>query len=149
MRQHLIGGSAALALLAVVGWAGALQLEIGNPQANTEAKDLQAVLLARVTACREPAKSTLTANAVHLEGAAVVRTPLQVRALRTPGLFAVIGAVPAGSVIDLAVTNPEYANYQPRVLLRSSTQGVQWASVKRFFSTPPTEADLQRLLQTE
>lgn len=147
MKRNLLLSGAALVLSTMAVWAGALVVEVGNPQANPEAKGLNAAVVARVTACHEPGKSTLTASSVRYEGGAMVRTPLQVTALRTPGMFAIAGTVPAGSVIDLAVTNPEYANYQPRVLLRSDARGVQWGSVKRFFSTPPTDSDVKSLLQ--
>jgi hypothetical protein len=145
--RRILKLSLALAMMSVVAsWAGALLLEIGKPEANSEAKSMHAVLVARTTACHDPAKSKVTASLVRDDGGELRRTPLRVIALQTPGTFAIVGAVTPGSVVDLAVTNPEYENYQPRVLIRTDTHGVQWSSVRRFFSTPPTDSDMKSIL---
>jgi hypothetical protein len=145
--KRILKWSIAMAVLPVVAaWAGALVLEVGNPDGNPEAKSMNAALVARVTACHEPAKSKVTASYVRSYNGELRRTQLKVTALQTPGAFAILGEVPPGSVIDLAVTNPEYENYQPRVLIRSDSHGVQWASIRRFFSTPPNDADVKSIL---
>ena len=145
--KRILRWSLAMTILPVVAvWAGALTLEIGNPEANAEAKSMNAALVAKVTACHEPAKSVVTASFVRSDGSELRRTALRVAALKTPGEFAIIGAVPPGSVIDLAVNNPEYKNYQPRVLIGSDSHGVQWSSVRRFFGTPPNDSDVKSVL---
>jgi len=149
MKRILKRSLAVATIWVVASWAGALLLEVGNPEANPEAKGMNAVLVARTTACQEPAKSKVTASLVRAEGGEFRRTPLKVAALQTPGTFAILGAVPPGSVIDLAVTNPEYKTYQPRVLIRTDSHGVQWSSVRRFFSTPPTDSDVKSILELD
>jgi hypothetical protein len=145
--KRILKRSLALAMMSVAAsWAGALILEVGKPEANPEAKSMNALLVARTTACKDPAKSKITASFVRADGLDLRRTPLKVMALQAPGTFAIVGAVPPGSVIDLAVTNPEYDNYQPRVLIRTDSHGVQWASVRRYFSTPPTDSDVKNIL---
>lgn len=146
MRRFLALCSAGvLATLAI--WAGGMTIEVANPKASPEAAALQAALVARVVACHDPAKSTVTAEVVHQQaGGNVVRTPLQVTGMQAPGMFAIRGDVPAGSVVELAVTSPDYPNYRPRVLLRTGAAGVEWGSVKRFYGTPPTDADVKHLL---
>src|SRR5580658_7954446 len=147
MRRIFTRSLAIAAISVVASWAGALTLEIGKPEVDPQAKGMNAVLVARVTACAEPAKSKLTANWVHPDGGELRRTQLQVIALNTPGAFAIVGAVPSGSVIDLAVTNPAYdKSYQPRVLIRTDSHGVQWSSVKRFYGIPPTDSDMKSIL---
>ena len=146
--KRILKQSLALAAISVTAaWAGTLVLEVGNPAANAEAKSMNAVVVARATACHEPAKSIVTAHLVQSNNGEIQRTPLQVVPLKTDGTFAVLGTVPRDAVIDLAVTNPEFRNYQPRVLLRSDSHGVQWAGVRRFFSKPPTESDIKSLLE--
>ena len=146
--KRILKRSLALATISVVAaWAGALVLEVGNPAANPEAKSMNAVIVARVTACHEPAKSTVTASFVQSNNGEIQRTPLKVVPLKTGGTFAVLGTMPRDGVIDLAVTNPEYKDYQPRVLLRGDSHGVQWASVRRFYSRPPTAADVRSILE--
>lgn len=145
--RRILKRSFALAMISVAAsWAGALLLEIGKPETNSEAASLNAVLVARTTACHDPAKSKLTASLVRGVGGELRRTPLKVVALQTAGTFAIVGAVPPASVIDLAVTNPEYQNYEPRVLIRTDSHGVQWSSVRRFFGTPPTVSDMKSIL---
>jgi hypothetical protein len=145
--KRILKRSLAMAMMsAVASWAGALILEVGNPAANPEAKSINATLVARVTACHDPAKSKVTASFVRSYGGELKRKQLEVTALQTPGTFAIVGAAPPGSVIDLAVTNPEYQNYQPRVLIRSDAHGVEWSSISRFFSTPPTDSDVKSIL---
>jgi hypothetical protein len=145
--KRILKRSLAMAMMSVLAsWAGALILEVGNPEANPEAKSMNATLVARVTACHDPAKSKVTASFVRSDGGQLKRKQLEVAALQTPGTFAILGAVPPGSVIDLAVTNPEYPNYQPRVLIRSDSNGVEWSSIQHFFSTPPTESDVKSIL---
>lgn len=127
-----------VALLPVALTAGGLVLEVGNPQANPEAQKIHAVLVARVTACHEPAKSIVTANFVAVDSDGVRRTPLKVVPLSTPGTFAVLGSIPTGdtSLIELAVTNPEYGNYSPRVLVHADESGVKWSTLRRFHEAP-------------
>jgi hypothetical protein len=145
--MKLLKRSIVLAMIAVVAsWAGALTLEISKPDANPEAKSMNALLIARTTACHDPAQSRITASFVRSYGRELKRTQLKVVALQTPGTFAIVGAVPAGSLIDLAVTNPEYKNYEPRTLILSDSHGLQWASIKRFFTTPPTDSDVKSFL---
>lgn len=137
---------AAASFMAV--WAGSLMLEVGKPDANAEAKNLHAALLARVTACQDPAKAMVTASFVQLHSGELQRVPLKVIPLHTVGTFAIVGDVPQGSAIDLVLTHPDYKNHQPSVLIRSNSHGVQWASLRRFFGTPPTDSDVKSYLET-
>ncbi len=146
MQRKIAIPFACLLIPIASAWAGALTLETSNPDANPEAKALKAVVVARVTACHEPAKSTVTARSVEMVNGDLHHTPLKVVPLKDPGTYAVLGPIAPGSAIDLAVTNPEYRNYEPRMFLRAAAAGVQWSSVKRFFGTPPTEADLRAML---
>lgn len=132
------------ALAAASAYGGALTLQITKPDQQPEAKALKAAVVAQVTACHEPAKSVLTATAI--EAVTLRRVALQVVPLKASGAFAIVGAVPSVGVIEITVTNPEYRDYQPRVLIRSDEHGVQWGSVQRYFSKPPTPADVQALL---
>jgi hypothetical protein len=141
--------TALLALAAAaLSYAGGLALEVGNPAANPEARKLHALLVARVTACHEPAKSTVTARALRMENGKVTREALTVQALSAPGVFAITGSLPGGSgAIEMTVTNPEFANYAPQTLVRVGKGGIEWASLKRFFGVPPTAQDVKALLE--
>jgi hypothetical protein len=146
MRQ-ILRATLLLLVCLTASWAGALYLEIGKPEAFLEAKMMKALVVARATACHEPAQSVVSASVIEATDKQLRRTALQVVPLKTPGVFAVIGNAPIGSVIDLAVTNPEYQNYEPRVLIRQGPQGVELASAKHFFSKPPNEGDLREMFE--
>jgi hypothetical protein len=146
--NRLLKRSLALAItLAAGAWAGALTLQIGNPESSPEAVSMNATLIADVTACVEPAKSTVSASYIQVTEKVLRRTELRVMPMKTAGKFAVVGAVPAGSVVEVRVSNPEYRNYQPRVLLRRDAKGIEWSSIKRFYSTPPTDSDVRAVLE--
>lgn len=147
MKRILIQSFALVTVLTVGAWAGALTLQVSGPETNPEARSMNASLVAEMTACHEPEKSTVTASIVQMSAGEMRRTQLRVVQLKTPGIFAVIGSIPAGSVIDLAVTNPNYKNYQPRVLLHSGAHGIEWASLRRFYSTPPADSDVRAILE--
>ena len=139
MKRFLV-----LATLWTVGAsAGTLVVQVSKPETNAEAKSLNAVVVADVTACHEPAKSTVTAYLIQPD---MQRVALRVMPLKQPGTFAIIGAVPPSSVIDVVGNNPEYRDFHPHVLIRSDEHGVRWTTVKRFFSKPPTDADVRALL---
>jgi hypothetical protein len=146
MKSLMVRGAMAVALIGASAYAGALLLQVGSPETNPEAKALNASLVASSTACHEPAKSVVSANIVELVNGQLRRTPLKVVALSEAGTFAVIGKIPSGSVIDVAVSNPEYVNYQPRVIVRANSSGIQWAGVKRFYNKPPTDNDIKAAL---
>ena len=128
-------------------FGGALLLEVGNPDANPEAKKLNALLVARTTACKDPAKSVVTAAMLRMNGAEVERIALTVTRLSGEGVFAVSGKVPdQHAVIELAVTNPEYRDYQPRTLVKIEQGAIQWGSLRRFYSQPPRTDEVKQLL---
>ena len=138
---------ATLAMVPALGvWAGALLLDVERPDTNPEAKRMNAMLVIRSTACHEPAKSVVTATYVQQSGGEMKRTAMKVVRLESPGLYAVLGEAPAGSLLDLAVNNPEYKNYQPRVLIRTDGHGPVWESARRFFGKSPSDADFKGLL---
>jgi len=128
-------------------FAGGLYIEVGSPANNSEAQSLHALAVARVSACHEPAKSVVTAAAIN-SADGLHRIPLKVVPLAAGGTFAIIGTLPPGiSVVDIAVSNPEYNNYQPHAFVRASGSAVEWASVKRFFGTPATPVDVRAMLE--
>jgi hypothetical protein len=135
----------AAVIMSTTVFAGSLYLEVVNPEANREAKDLQAVLVARVSACHEPAKSTVKANVLQMVNGNLRRTPLKVVPLANPGTFAVIGPIRGwnAAAVEVSVTNPEYQRYEPRVLIRLDGDSIQWGSLKRFWNSSPGPEDLK------
>ena len=122
-------------------FAGGLYLEITHGSAG-------ALLNARVTACHEPAKSSVKASIVTIVDGQLKRQPLRVEAVANqPGAFAISGSMPDATVIvEVSVTNPEYASYEPRALLRAAAGKIQLDSRNQFFSVPPKLADYRQTL---
>ena len=142
--MNLLRSLTLLAAFSPAALAGGLYLEItkGAPGA---------LLNATVTACHEPAKSIVTAHIVTLVNGKLERQPLQVMAVpQQVGVFAIAGKLPADNVVvELAVTNPQFADYQPRVLIRAESGKLQIATKQRFFSVPPKLADYRQVLLTD
>jgi len=127
-------------------FGGGMVLEVGNPEANPEAKKMGAILVARATACSQPAKSTVTASLVRMHGADVEKVPLTVTRLSDAGVFAITGKIEGDrAVIELTMSNPEYGDHRPHTLVRVERGAIQWASLKRYPVSPRTE-DLKELL---
>jgi hypothetical protein len=120
-----------LPTLAAPLFAGALVLQIGNPSANPEALARHAVLVARMSACRSPEKTTVTATAEGTVNGTRRTIPLKILPLSTAGTFAVTREWPAeGSwVVRMVATNPDYKNYAPTVLVPFDNGQLRWAGV--------------------
>src|SRR5436305_2312281 len=104
MRRFLVLAT----MFTVSAYAGALVVEVSNPDGNAEAKGLHAAVVADVSSCHEPAKSVVSAFLIRDNNGSMQRVPLQVKPLTKAGTFAIIGDVPPASVIDLTVANPVY-----------------------------------------
>ena len=122
-------------------FAGGLYLEITQGSTGT-------LLHARVTACHEPAKSIVKASVVTIVDGQLKRHPLRVEAVANqPGVFAISGSMPdATVVVEVSVTNPEYASYEPTALLRATAGKIQLASRKQFLNVPPKLVDYRQSL---
>jgi hypothetical protein len=140
MRTFTKAALAACLLFAPV-FAGGLVLEIGNAKANPEASAKNAVLVARISACTSPAKTTVTATAESVSEGKRQSIPLTVMKLAEPGTFAVAHEWPREGnwAIVLVATNPEYQNYATSVLVQVRHDNFAWAGVKHVFHRPTTE----------
>ena len=85
MRKTLL---VAMAALAGQLFAGGFYLQLGNPEANPEAKKANAVLVIKATGCHDPATATLTATAVGVVDGKRQSIPLNSRSSPEPGAFA-------------------------------------------------------------
>jgi hypothetical protein len=145
--QNTLKRTLPLLAATMVAWGGGLSVEIGNPDANPEARRHKAVLVARVTACHDPAASTVAANLVSLNGEQVKRTPLKIQALSTAGSWAVSGA--SEGVIEVTVSNPQYGTYSSTALVRVSSAGIRWGGLRHLGGKQTTAADVRAVLTDE
>ena len=136
----------ALSILAAPLFAGALVLEIGNPAANPEAQAKHAVVVARLTACKSPEKTTVTATAEGIANGARRSIPLKVIALSTAGTYAVAREWPEGTwAVKMVATNPDYKDYAPSVLVPVERNELKLEGIKRY-SHPPAESEIAAVL---
>jgi hypothetical protein len=88
--RHITLLAAPAAVLALAGQllAGGFWLQLGNPEASTEARNSNAVLTIKAVGCHEPAKAQVTATAIgKLNGQRQV-IPLKLTPLSEPGMYA-------------------------------------------------------------
>jgi len=137
----------ALSICAAPLFAGALLVQIGDPAANPEAVAKHAVVVARITACRSPEKTTLTATAEGSVNGERRSIPLKVSALSTAGTFAIVREWPdeGNWVVKLVATNPDYKNYAISVLVPFEGDRFTWAAIKHYFHAP-TDAEVAAIL---
>ncbi len=135
--------SFALAMLAAPLLAGALLLEVGNPAAYPEAVAKHAVLVARITACHSPEKTTVTATAEGMVNGARRSIPLKVISLSTPGTFAVTREWPEQGTwaVKMIATNPDYKGYATSAVVPIEKDSARLGAVKHYFYSP-TDAEV-------
>ncbi len=137
----------ALFVLAVPIFAGALTLEVGNPASNPEALTSHAVLVARITACHSPEKTTVQATAEGVVNGLRKSIPLKVISLSTAGTFAITREWPeAGNwAVKMVATNPDYKDYATSVLVPVRNDAAQFSAAKHYFHAP-TDAEVSLAL---
>lgn len=147
--RTIVGSLAAVLVIGVPLLAGALTLEIGNPDTNSEAVSKHAVLVARTTACHSPEKSSLTATAEGVTDGQRRSIPLTLIPLSTPGTFAITRQWPSAGMwaIKIVATNPEYKNYATAALVRADANSIEWTSVKHYLHRP-TDAEVTAMLDS-
>jgi hypothetical protein len=98
-------------LLAVAAqvFAGGFYLQLGNPEANPEARKLGAVLVIKATGCHDPAAAKLSATAIGEINGQRRAVPVEVKNLAEPGAFALVGTWPKEGkwVIQINAINGE------------------------------------------
>ncbi len=111
MQKRFANMLAAAAVAAFAGqlWAGGFWLQLGNPEANPEAKKANAALLIKAVGCHDPAAARVTARAVGTVDGKSQVIPLKLTALSEAGTFALARQWPDQGkwVIELVGKNGE------------------------------------------
>ena len=137
-----------LSFAATTVFAGGMLLEVGNVTGNPEALAKHAVMLARVSACHSPEKSTVTASAEGIVDGIRRTIPLNVMPLSTAGSFAIAREWPENGtwVVRMTATNPDYKGYATGILVPSTHNVLQLAATKHYFHAV-TEAEILAVLR--
>ncbi|HEV2445327.1 MAG TPA: hypothetical protein VGS58_05375 [Candidatus Sulfopaludibacter sp.] len=145
MRKTIGMAMAAALLLAAELLAGGFFLQLGNPEANPQARKLNAALVVKATGCHDPAGARLTATAVGTVNGERREIPLKVDKLSEPGTFAITQQWPSEGkwVIELVAKNPDQFT---NTLVVAGPQGVERTKAK-FNMQPFTAADVDAMLK--
>ena len=125
--------------------AGGFWLQLGNPEANAEARQLNAVVTIKAAGCHDPAVAKVTATATGIIAGQRRTIPLKLDKLSEPGSYALSQQWPAEGkwVIQLVARNDEQFT---NTILVAGPHGVDRlharAAMKEFSQT-----DLDALLQ--
>jgi hypothetical protein len=125
--------------------AGGFFLQLGNPEANPEARKLGAVVVIKAAGCHDPAKAQVTATAVGMVNGQRRTIPLEVKSLSGPGEFALAQQWPKEGkwVIQLVGKNDDMFT---NTLISAGPDGVDRLHAKfnmKAFDRSDVEAMLQ------
>jgi hypothetical protein len=141
MRKTLWIGMVALAGQLL---AGGFFLQLGNPEANAEARKANAVLVIQAAGCHDPATAEVTATATGMVDGKQQTIALKVTRLQTAGTFALTQQWPKTGkwVIEITGKNPgQFTN----TLVTADPNGVDRLHAK-YDMKPFTRADVEALL---
>ncbi|HZT33036.1 MAG TPA: hypothetical protein VFA33_24320 [Bryobacteraceae bacterium] len=132
-------------LFAVPAFAGGFFLQLGNPQANPEARKLHAVLTIQATGCHSPSLAKVTGMAIGIVNGERREIPLKFEGLSTPGAFALTRQWPGDGkwVIQLVGNNGGQVTSS---LVLAGPEGVdryRQRSDRREFTTAEVDAMLK------
>lgn len=143
--------SAALASVFIAAplFAGALTLRIDDAKANPDAIAKNAVVVARITACHSPEKTTVTATADGVVNGQRQTIRLKVENLSEPGAFAVVRQWPREGAwtVTLIATNPDYRNYATSIVVPIRKDEANRAEARVFYRAPSAE-EVNSVLKT-
>jgi hypothetical protein len=145
MRKKIGFAMPAALVLAGQLWAGGFFLQLGNPDADPEARKLNAVLVVKATGCHDPAEARLAATAIGTVNGQRREIPLKVERLSAVGTFAITQQWPSEGkwVIELVAKNPDQFT---NTLVVAGPQGVERTKAK-FDMHPFTPADVDAMLR--
>ena len=132
-----------LCIMAVPLFAGRIALEVGSPGLKPRSASQYVVLVARITACHSPEKTTVLAAAEGVLDGVRQSIPLKVIPLSTAGTFAVAGEWPQKGnwAVTMIATNPDYKDYATSVVVPMQNGSAQFSAAKHYFRKP-TDAEV-------
>jgi len=131
----------ALFFAALPVFAGALTLQLDDVKTNPEAIAQNAAVVAHITACHSPEKTTVTAFAEGIVKGKRETISLKVSTLSQPGSFAVSHQWPKDGAwaVKMIATNPDYKNYSTAIVVPFHDDRTDRASAKVFYHAPSAE----------
>ena len=126
-------------------FAGGFWLQLGNPEASAEARQVNAVVTIKATGCHDPAAAKVTATAIGLVAGQRRSIALKLDKLSEPGAYALSQQWPKEGkwVIELVGRNDEQFT---NTLLSAGPQGVDRLHAKPAMKEF-TQSDVDALLK--
>ena len=125
MRKHIEIAMPVAAMMAFAGqlFAGGFWLQLGNPDASAEARQVNAVVTIKATGCHDPAAAKVTATAIGMVDGQRRSIALKLDKLSEPGSYALSQQWPREGkwVIELVGRNDEQFT---NTLVTAGPQGV-------------------------
>ena len=126
-------------------FAGGFWLQLGNPEASAEARQVNAVVTIKATGCHDPAAAKVTATAIGIVGGQRRTIVLKLDKLSEPGAYALSQQWPKEGkwIIELVGRNDEQFT---NTLLTAGPEGVDRLHAKaamKEFSAGDVEALLK------
>jgi len=148
MRRFVITTTISAVLLAATLYGGGFALSVEQVSTSPEARAHHAVLLAHITSCADPEKSTVTATAEGIVNGKRTTIPLKVVKLAEPGAFAVTREWPQEGdwVVRLVATHPAFGTFATGIVAPVSGGEVSPASAK-IYRRAPTSDDVDTALK--
>jgi hypothetical protein len=148
MRRFVITTITAV-LLTVTLHGGGFALRVDPVYTSPEARAKHAVLLAHITSCAAPEKTTVTATAEGIVNGKRATMPLKVVKLAEPGGFAVVREWPQEGewVIKLVATHPQFGSYATGILAPVAGAGEASPATAKIYSHAPTSDDVEGALR--
>ena len=94
-NSRILVAALAAVMLTIPVFAGGFWITLGNPEASSEARAMNAVVTLMPTGCGNPAAAKVTATAEGMVNGKRTSVPLSVKALSKPGLHAIAKQWPA------------------------------------------------------
>ncbi|HKD06980.1 MAG TPA: hypothetical protein VKB79_13845 [Bryobacteraceae bacterium] len=137
MRRFVITTIAAVLLTAAL-YAGGFALRVDPVNTSPEARAQHAVLLAHITACVAPEKTTVTATAEGIVNGKRASILLKVVKLAEPGAFAVAREWPQEGewVIKMVATHPQLGSYATGIVAPVAGGEASPVTAKIYYHAP-------------
>ncbi len=135
---------AAVLTVAALAQAGGFWLQLGNPDASSEARDLKAVITVKAVGCHEPDKAEVTGRAIAVVNGKRQEIPLKLVKMSTPGMFAVAKQWPGDDTWTVELIGHN-AGMTTSMLVNTTGTKFDRASAK-FIPGIPAAADVEQLV---
>jgi hypothetical protein len=142
MRKTLL-----VAMTALAGqlFAGGFYITLGNPEANPEAKQANAVLTLRMDGCHEPEKATVTATATGVVDGKKQTLPLKLTKLSAPGSYALTQQWPKQGKWVIAINAKDIDKRDTYTLVNAGPEGVDRLHAKSQMKVL-SQSDIESML---